>query len=52
MVNENETRTNKPLVAENSGEKLPFLPQEFFVELLGLPSCKLTGKCDNCGKCG
>ena len=33
-------------------EKLPFLPKEFYLELLDLPSCKTTGKCDGCGKCG
>jgi len=52
VVNENEIRKNEPLAADTDGEKFPFLPQEFFLELLDMPPCKLTGKCTNCGKCG
>ena len=44
--------TSAPEETKKGSEQLPFLPKEFFLELLDLPSCKLTGRCDGCGKCG
>lgn len=32
-------------------EKKENLSEEFYSRLLGLPSCKIYGICDNCGKC-
>lgn len=29
----------------------PALPPEFYMQLLNLPACKISGKCDNCGRC-
>jgi len=37
---------------EKGSGPLPFLPKEFYLALLDLPPCKLTGKCTGCGKCG
>lgn len=27
------------------------LPESYFQELLDLPSCKINGHCDRCGRC-
>ena len=32
-------------------EETPHLSASFFAELVEMPSCKLTGKCDGCGRC-
>lgn len=41
-------------VSENKEDQKagpPTLSENFFAELLGLPSCKSKGYCDNCGRC-
>ena len=53
MVNgEKDPAENRPDNTEKGSEALPFLPKEFYLELLDLPACKTTGRCDGCGKCG
>ena len=44
----------EPESAERSTPPEPTQPQlsaDFFQELLGLPSCKVSGVCENCGRC-
>ena len=33
------------------GERRTDLPADFYIKLLNLPACKISGICDGCGRC-
>lgn len=49
MPEETKEQTSQEPVREET--LAPTLSESFFAELLGLPSCKTKGYCDNCGRC-
>ncbi len=52
MVSDSEEDKSRTSAVEPSDEKnTPNLPPEYFLELIGAPTCRTKGYCDNCGKC-
>jgi hypothetical protein len=49
---EDEVETGRePDRANDETDRAPRLSSDFFRELLKPPKCKVTGECDDCGRC-
>lgn len=36
---------------KSGGERRTDLPSDFYIKLLNIPPCKISGVCNGCGRC-